>query len=789
MDNWRNELFEYLHIVMTKNTTHNNTEPIQNISNPADFTERFINQTNQSIFLTGKAGTGKTTLLRKIIDSTHKQAIIVAPTGIAALNAGGVTIHSFFQLPFGGFIPEFNVAAQFSDSMKLESKDSLMRHFSMNSQRKNLIRNMELLIVDEVSMLRADLLDAIDWTLRNVRKINRPFGGVQVLFIGDLLQLPPVVKQEEWGVLRNYYNGMFFFHARVIQEQAPVYIELSKIYRQNDGEFINILNNLRNNQISEADIKIMNKYVQPDFNPSEHEGYITLTTHNAKADEINSKALQALNEKSLFFDAEIIDEFPKHLFPVEEKLELKVGAQVMFIKNDISFEKNFYNGKMGKVTSLGEDEIMVHFPDENKTIEVQKYEWTNIKYVLDETSGEITEEILGTFVHYPLKLAWAITVHKSQGLTFDKAVLDVSQVFAPGQAYVALSRLRSLKGLVLTSPMRMNGLSNDRNVVNYANNKADEKMLIDSLKRGSKIFLLDSLTDAFDWHELVSKWGIHEASYKFVPSKSEKGKAKSWVTLQSQAIQFTLDAAKKFQNQLAFLFQKENEDLEHIYERVQAAYQYFFKILDGVVYSTLKKIAELERISKTKSYLEELYELDQLQVETVLKLKKGRLLIELALSNREITKEVVWNEELKNYKIAKIALIKQEKRQAKSLLDMDDENGEEFIPITVAKKGPKEAKVKRSTFELTLDLIREGHSIENIARLRQLSEKTINGHFINLIKAEEIELSDVMSKERIREIESYFEDYNESSLTPLKEKLGDAVSWEELKLYRASTII
>ena len=613
MDNWRNELFEYLHIVMTKNTTHNNTEPIQNISNPADFTERFINQTNQSIFLTGKAGTGKTTLLRKIIDSTHKQAIIVAPTGIAALNAGGVTIHSFFQLPFGGFIPEFNVAAQFSDSMKLESKDSLMRHFNMNNQRKNLIRNMELLIVDEVSMLRADLLDAIDWTLRNVRKINRPFGGVQVLFIGDLLQLPPVVKQEEWGVLRNYYNGMFFFHARVIQEQAPVYIELSKIYRQNDDEFINILNNLRNNQISEADIKIMNKYVQPDFNPSEHEGYITLTTHNAKADEINSKALQALNEKSLFFDAEIIDEFPKHLFPVEEKLDLKVGAQVMFIKNDISFEKNFYNGKMGRVTSLGEDEIMVHFPDENKTIEVQKYEWTNIKYVLDETSGEITEEILGTFVHYPLKLAWAITVHKSQGLTFDKAVLDVSQVFAPGQAYVALSRLRSLKGLVLTSPMRMNGLSNDRNVVNYANNKADEKMLIDSLKRGSKIFLLDSLTDAFDWHELVSKWGIHEASYKFAPSKSEKGKAKSWVTHQSQAIQSTLDAAKKFQNQLAFLFQKENEDLEHIYERVQAAYQYFFKILDGVVYSTLKKISELERISKTKSYLEELYELDQFE--------------------------------------------------------------------------------------------------------------------------------------------------------------------------------
>ena len=648
---------------------------------------------------------------------------------------------------------------------------------------------MELLIIDEVSMLRADLLDAIDWTLRNVRKINRPFGGVQVLFIGDLLQLPPVVRQEEWNVLRNYYGGMFFFHSRVIQEQQPIYIELSKIYRQNDDEFITILNHLRNNEITEEVISVMNKYVKADFNTTENEGYITLTTHNAKADEINAKALQALNEKSYFFETEIIDEFPKHLYPLEATLELKVGAQVMFIKNDISFEKNFYNGKMGRIEALGEDEILVHFPDEKKTIEVQKYEWTNIRYVLDETSGEISEDILGTFVHYPLKLAWAITVHKSQGLTFDKAVLDVSQVFAPGQAYVALSRLRSLKGLVLTSPMRMNGLSNDRNVVNYATNKADDKLLVESLKKGQKQFLLDSLLDAFDWHELTSKWGIHEASYKFAPSKSEKGKAKTWVTHQAQVIQSTMDAAKKFQNQLISLFNSENADIEHIHERVQAAYSYFFKILDGMVYSTLKKISELERMSKIKVFLEEVQELDQLQIEVVLKLKKARILIELVLSEREITKEVIWNEELKNYKLSKIALIKQEKRQARSLLDMDDENGEEFIPISVSKKSTKEIKQKRSTFHQTLDLVREGLKVEEIARVRQLSVKTINGHFINLIKSEEIELSDVMSKERIRELEEFFEDYTENSLTPLKEKLGDKVSWEELKLFRASTII
>jgi len=773
---------------MEGKATHNFIESTIDITNPAEFTERFINQTNQSVFLTGKAGTGKTTLLRKIIESTHKQAVIVAPTGIAALNAGGVTIHSFFQLPFGGFIPEFNVAAQFTDSMKLESKDSLLRHFNMNAQRRNLIRSMELLIIDEVSMLRADLLDAIDWTLRNIRRINRPFGGVQVLFIGDLLQLPPVVRNEEWNVLRNYYSGMFFFHSKVIQEQQPVYIELSKIYRQNDDEFINVLNHLRNNEITEEDITIMNQYVKADFNPTEHEGYITLTTHNAKADEINSKALIALKEKSYFFETEIIDEFPKHLYPVDATLELKVGAQVMFIKNDLSFEKSFYNGKMGRIEALGEDEILVHFPEEKKTIEVGKYEWTNIRYVLDEASGEITEDILGTFVHYPLKLAWAITVHKSQGLTFDKAVLDVSQVFAPGQAYVALSRLRSLKGLVLISPMRMNGLSNDRNVVNYANNKADEKMLMDSFKRGSKQFLLDSLLDAFDWHDLTSKWGIHEASYKNVPSKSEKGKSKTWVTHQAQAIQSTMDAAKRFQNQLTILFNNEPFDILHIHERVQAAYHYFFKILDGLVYSTLKKLDELERMSKIKVYLEEVQELDQIQIEVVLKLKKARLLIELVLNGQEITKEVVWNEELKNYKLSKIAIVKQEKRQTRSLLDMDDENGQEFIPVKIVKK-TKESKEKRSTFQQTLDLVKEGLKVEDIARMRQLSIKTINGHFMNLIKSEEIELSDVMGKERIRELETYFEEYHENSLTPLKEKLGDVVSWDELKLYKASTIV
>jgi uncharacterized protein YpbB len=753
---------------------------------PAEFTERFINQTNQSVFLTGKAGTGKTTLLKKIISSTHKNAVIVAPTGIAALNAGGVTIHSFFQLPFAGFIPEFGAAPQFSHFVKLETKNTLMRHFSMNKQRQAMIRNLELLIIDEVSMLRADLLDAIDWTLRNVRRINDPFGGVQVLFIGDLLQLPPVVKPEEWSLLRQYYEGMFFFNAHVLQEQRPLYIELSTIYRQQDKDFIKVLNHLRENKITDKDIQILNQFVQPDFDSLKEEGFITLTTHNVKADNMNAKALASLKTQSFRYEAEITGDFPPHLFPIEAELELKVGAQVMFIKNDISFEKNFYNGKMGRIDALNSKEISVYFPEENRSILVEKYEWNNIKYSLDDKTGEIKEDILGTFVHYPLKLAWAITVHKSQGLTFDKAVLDVSDVFAPGQAYVALSRLRSLQGLVLLSPMKMNGLSNDLQVVSYAENKAQEENLPKYLEKGTQKFLLDTLVQAFDWYELNSKWITHELTYKMVGLKTEKGKNKSWVTHQAQAVQSTMDPAKKFRNSLENMFSAEKLDIEFVHERVQAAYQYFYKILDGVLTSNLKKIGELNRIRKTKTYVEELEELDDLLTAAILKLKKARILIEAVLSGREITKELMWNEEIKNYKIAKLANISQELRSNPSLLDMEDDDDDDYLPIVKIKKTVKEKKDKKTTYEQTLELLHEGKDVEEIARVRQLSVSTINGHFATLLRAEKIELEDVMDRKRISQLEDLIGEFDGISLGPLKEKLGDDVSYDELRLFQAS---
>ena len=417
---------------------------MESISAEANYVLRFINQTNRSIFLTGKAGTGKTTLLKEIIKSTHKNCVVVAPTGIAALNAGGVTIHSMFQLPFGGFIPANNVDGNFNENIKFESKDTLRRHFKMSAVKRAVIQNMELLIIDEVSMLRSDLLDAIEFMLQSVRKKKVPFGGVQVLFIGDLLQLPPVIRDEEWRTLKNYYKGKFFFHSHAIQQNPPLYIELSKIFRQTDEVFIDLLNNLRNNRITKVNVAFLNKYVQPNFDLKTNKGYITLTTHNAKADTINSQSLLDLEGNSRRYKAQIVDDFPDKIFPVDDYLELKIGAQIMFIKNDLSFDKHYFNGKMGVIYSLSDNEIRVQFPEENKIIEVERYEWQNIRYFVNTNTKEIEEEILGTFTHYPIKLAWAITVHKSQGLTFDKAALDVSQVFVPGQAYVALSRLRSL---------------------------------------------------------------------------------------------------------------------------------------------------------------------------------------------------------------------------------------------------------------------------------------------------------------------------------------------------------
>lgn len=758
---------------------------METLSTAASYTLRFINQTNRSVFLTGKAGTGKTTLLREIIRTTHKNVVVVAPTGIAALNAGGVTIHSMFQLPFAGFIPEHNLPFQFSDTVKFETKDSLRRHFRMRADKQAVLQNLELLVIDEVSMLRADLLDAIDHMLRTTRRKQQPFGGVQVLFIGDLLQLPPVVKNEEWEVLKKYYKGKFFFHSHVIQQNPPLYIELDKIYRQTDSTFIGVLNNLRNNVITEKDLAILNGFVNPDFDLKKNTGYITLTTHNAKADAMNATSLEELDGKQFSYQPEIVDDFPDKIYPVEQELRLKIGAQVMFIKNDLSPEKRYYNGKIGIVKSLSEDEILVHFLEENVTIEADKYEWKNVRYYVDELSKEIKEEVMGTFVHYPLRLAWAITVHKSQGLTFDKAVLDVSQVFMPGQAYVALSRLRSLEGLILLTPMRMNGISSDADVMDYASGRAEEAHLEDSLKRETQNFIYNYLISSFMWGDLATEWQKHKMSYLQEGPKALKSGYREWANRQENAIYGVLDASGKFIGQLQKLFGQHPVDMAFISERVTAAANYFFPTMDRMAQGILETMEEIKRQRKAKGFYEELAELEEMQTAAAIRLMKAKLLMDIVLAGEEVSRENLISPDIQSYKAKKLEAIRAAQRNNPASL-MDEEEEDLYVRERYAPKKKKTEEPKKSTLEETFELWQQKNSIADIATARKLTETTIQSHLAKLIEVGKVEIGDVLPKEKIEALAEAFKGFEGEAVGELKEKYGDAFSWGELRMYRAS---
>jgi hypothetical protein len=419
-----------------------------------DIAFEYVRYTDKNIFLTGRAGTGKTTFLHQIKNEATKRMVIVAPTGVAAINAGGVTIHSFFQLPFGPFLPG--------------NAQDLARQRRFSGEKIKILKSLDLLVIDEISMVRADLLDGIDDVLRRYRDHSKPFGGVQLLMIGDLHQLPPVVKDEEWGLLREHYDTAYFFGSNALQKTNPVAIELKHIYRQSDDTFINLLNKVRDNKIDAEALALLNSRYDANFSPKDEEAYITLTSHNASAQSINVEKLTKIPTTALTFKAKIDGDFPAFSYPTEEILEFKTGAQVMFVKNDISRDKLYYNGKIGTITRIEKGVIFVKCPNEYIEIEVSMVEWQNIKYALDEATKEVKEEVIGTFTQYPLKLAWAITIHKSQGLTFERAIIDANAAFAHGQVYVALSRCKTFEGIVLRSKIANSSVKTDYVVKNYS---------------------------------------------------------------------------------------------------------------------------------------------------------------------------------------------------------------------------------------------------------------------------------------------------------------------------------
>lgn len=750
---------------------------METLSTEADYTLQFINQTQRSVFLTGKAGTGKTTLLHQIRTSTHKNTVVVAPTGIAALNAKGVTIHSLFQLPFHAFIPDPSYTS-FSQDFRFETKNSLGKQFRMSGQKKAVIRNMELLVIDEVSMLRADLLDAIDVTLQSIRKNQQPFGGVQVLFIGDLLQLPPVIKDKEWAHLKQFYQGKFFFHAHVIQKNPPLYIELAKIYRQQDEQFIAILHHLRNNKIEADDIIKLNQYVEPQFSTQKNKGYVTLTTHNHKADHINGEALEALTGKIYTFIPEITGEFPEKSYPLEAQLQLKVGAQIMFVKNDLSQDKNYYNGKMGQIQSLSSQEVIVYFPDENRSIAIEKYEWQNLRYTVDSFTKEVKEEVIGTFVHYPIKLAWAITIHKSQGLTFDKAAIDVSQVFMPGQAYVALSRLRSLDGLVLLAPLQMNGIVNDQDVMDYAKHKANTAQLAHNLAHETIVYVWQYLKISFSWGELLRAWQQFEQESAQNKSKS----LQNWTKTQQAKMVSIQDSADKFGLQLDRLLQNAAPDWPLIKERVEAAYGYFFPILDEVETALIDELIATQQRKKSKALFEELQAIEELQTNAVLQLHKAKLVVTTVADGKKLDKHSVQDSFLSSYKAQKVANRQQEAQDKSGHLLPDQPVKKRYTAKKTAAIKPE----KKSSIQETYALWEQNYSIEDMAKIRLLTPQTIVVHLTKLIEDQLISIESVLPEDRIQQLAKAFNGHEKDTLQSIKERHDEQFSWDDLKLYKAS---
>jgi tRNA uridine 5-carbamoylmethylation protein Kti12 len=788
----------------------------------------FVQYTDKNIFLTGKAGTGKTTFLHQLKKQTHKRMVVVAPTGVAAINAGGVTINSFFQLPFGPYIP---------------GNPGNIQHKRFNKDKINLIKSLDLLVIDEISMVRADTLDHIDEVLRRFKNHTKPFGGVQILMIGDLHQLSPVVKDEDWLILKDYYPNLFFFSSKALEKTSPVSIELKHIYRQVDSMFIDLLNSVRKNNIDEHVLRKLNSRYIPDFKPADEEGYITLTTHNKSAQDINEVKLRELTNPVFSFKAVIEGDFPEYSYPNFAELELKKGAQVMFVKNDLSRDRLFFNGKIGMITRISNDQIMVKCPGDLSEIVVNPLAWTNIKYELDAGTKEVKEKIIGSFTQYPLKLAWAITIHKSQGLTFEKAVIDANLAFAHGQVYVALSRCKSFEGMVLRSPISFNSVKTDGTVSEYTrnakNNEPGEQQLIESRKSFQQTLLFE----LFDFNPIKSYFfqvrKIAEDHHNILDPKI----IDDLKSIRENSEKDIYEVSENFKKQLSSFLTDLSlpEDNQELQERVKKASSYFMNKVESVFNDPLKKLNtdcdnKAVRTSLTDA-------LDNLQKEITV--KKALMTICLngfftsqylkTKSNAEIdhvpakvaAKESAkiaaniphpelykslrqWRDSLAEewgvpvyLVLAQKSILELIQSLPSNLLELEGikglgktrikQYGQQIIEIITNYCENHEVerqameiplivkKIKTDTKKVSLDLFKSGKTISEIAIERGFSPTTIEGHLAFYINSGEISVFEIVSKLKVAKIMAYIIQHPGIGTAETKNALGDDVSYGELR--------
>lgn len=806
------------------------TQKIENAK--LEMVDKFVRDTNMNIFLTGKAGTGKTTFLRGLAENPTKRMVILAPTGVAAINAGGQTIHSFFQLEFGPQIPD--------DGKDAARHISTLQYQKFSAVKLKIIRSLELLVIDEISMVRADLLDAVDAVLRRVRRNEKPFGGLQVLMIGDIHQLAPVAKEEEWALLSEYYKSVYFFDSHVLTKTPYCCIELEHIYRQEDRQFIDILNKVRNNCLDAESLKVLNSHCHPDFEPDEDAGYITLMTHNRQVDEINESKLNALKTKSLKFTAKIFGNFPESSYPTKFELELKIGAQVMFVKNDPSPEKQYFNGKIGRIVSYDEESgLEVRCGDE--VIEVKPVTWSNFEYSINEETKEIEEKEVGNFTQIPLKLAWAITIHKSQGLTFDKLILDASLAFAHGQVYVALSRCTSLEGLVLKAKLSQNGLFNDLIINKFVAELPSREPTDEQYEYNKKLYASQMLFELIDFLDIESDLnGIRKVVFtnkgSFEAVVSEK------VTPKGQKFhEEVVEVSEKFKRQIGGIL-KDNFQIDNnlqLQERVKKGCSYFLdKLADldeisGLPFETDNKAVndqikkELDAFNtdffvkkaclecclggfEMKKYLntknKKIVEAEELNKSKKAKLSRKQLsrddnkLFKALVAWREQVADALEVAETKVIPTSTLTAIAEKKpmsvKELKSLSKIGATRlqrfGADILNIVLEHQGftKQEFDDKESKEELELgasvsrtkELIEEGLSIDAIAEKRNMARSTIEQHVAELVLKGYADAKDFMSEEHYETIKEYFEETKDSSLGAAKDVLGEDYSWGELRI-------